>query len=625
MTVLGITVTINKSFLNTYGAVLEWMQVHIPLNAKLSLDTETTGLEYDCKIKGYSLCTEDAALYVNLNDNPEFDLLLNALRTVLGTRVNLLIMQNAPFDLRVLKSYEIDYSGEIFDTQTAAHLLNENASCGLKKLAARVLKIPQTEIFEYKDAIKFGLDSERFKNYAINDAIWTWQLYKLEMPLLTKQGLDKLFYEIEMPFQRVLLDMYKNGILIDTNKLKNFEDTITAKMQQYQILAIESIGLKMKEEKDLFGFTTTSSPMNLNSDEQVAKIIEGKFKIKLPRTEPSKTYPNGQPSTTSDALEPHKDKCKFIEYLLKFRKADKLLNTFISPMWGHICKDGRIRTSFNDCVARTGRLSSSEPNLQNIPRELSKDDLVNIRELFVAKDGYTFVTADYESQELRQLANLTGDKNLIDAFRKGKDLHLFTANSCLNLGICDDYIIKTNENYNETKKQYKEERHIGKNGINFPIVYGSTAYGIAKNNKVSKETAQAWLDGFFKAYPKVRESIKKCRQELFRSHHVKNYFGRRRRFTEIDDGAIRQGFNFQIQGFCADLLRLTLSALRQLYLENPQWDAKLVLTVHDDCISEVKKEFAQEVLEAKKKVMESVINLAVPFLVDIKICESYAG
>jgi DNA polymerase-1 len=618
-------VTINKSFLNTHSAVLEWVELHIPNNTTLSLDTETDGLHYNCKLKGISLCTGTDSVYINLNDNPDLDLILAELLNVICGRVGLLIMHNAPFDLRVLKSVCIDYIGEIFDTAVAAHLLNENASCGLKKLAARVLKIPQTEIFEYKDAIKFGLDSERFKNYAINDAIWTWQLYEIEKPLLTKQGLDKLFYQIEMPFQRVLLDMYENGILIDTKKLEDFEDIVTAKMQQYQVMAIESAGLKMREDKDLFGFVVVSSPMNLNSDEQVAKIIEGKFKIKLSRTKPSKTYPNGQPSTASDALEPHKDKCKFIEYLLKFRKADKLLNTFISPMWRHVCKDGRIRTSFNDTVARTGRLSSSEPNLQNIPRELSKEDLVNIRELFVAKDGYTFVIADYESQELRQLANLTGDKNLIGAFNENKDLHLFTANRCLGLEIPEGDLIKMSELYADTKKRYKEERHIGKNGINFPIVYGSTAYGIAKNNKVSKETAQSWLDGFFKTYPNVKESIKKCRQELFRSHYVKNYFGRRRRFGEIDDGAIRQGFNHLIQSFCADLLRLTLAALRQLYLENPQWDAKLVLTVHDDCISEVKKEFAQEVLEAKKKVMESVINLAVPFLVDIKICESYAG
>ena len=615
---------VNKSFLNTYCAVQEWMNVHIPLNATVSLDTETTGLEYDCKILGYSLCTTDAALYVNLNNNPEFDLLLNALRTLM-LRVCTLIMHNAPFDLRVLRNYQIDFSKEIFDTQVAAHLLNENAGCSLKKLAARVLKVPKEKILEYKDAIKFGLDSERFLNYAINDCIWTFKLYELEKPLLEKQGLSNLFREVEMPFQRVLLDMYDNGIKIDVKKLEDFENIVTTKMNQFQVKAIESLGLKMLEEKDLFGFTTVSCPMNLNSDAQVSEIIEKRYKIKLPRTEPSKTYPNGQPSTASDVLEQYKDKCEFIEYLLKFRKADKLLNTFITPMWGHICKDGRIRTSLNDCVARTGRLSSSEPNLQNIPRELSKEDLVNIRELFVAKDGYTFVIADYDSQELRQLANLTGDKNLIGAFNENKDLHLFTANSCLGLNIPDEYIIKTSEFYGETKKKYKEERHIGKNGINFPIVYGSTAYGIAKNNGVDEATAQSWLEGFFKTYPEVKESLKRCRQELFRNHYVKNYFGRRRRFYEIDNGAIRQGFNFLIQGFCADLLRLTLAALRKLYLENQQWDAKLVLTVHDDCITECKKEFAQDVLVAKKKVMESVINLAVPFLVDIKICESYAG
>ncbi len=614
-----------KSFLSTYDEVREWLVNCVTKDSNISLDTETDGLHYNCKLKGISLCNGTDAVYINLNNNTDFDLIIAELLNVICGRVKLLVMHNAPFDLRVLKSYCIDYYGEIFDTQVAAHLLNENAGCSLKKLAARVLKVPKEKILEYKDAIKFGFDSERFLNYAINDSIWTWKLYEIEEPLLEKQGLSNLFWEVEMPFQRVLLDMYNNGIKIDVKKLEDFEDIITAKMNEFQVKAIESLGLKMIEEKDLFGFTTVSCPMNLNSDAQVSEIIETKYKIKLPRTESSKTYPNGQPSTASDVLEKYKDKCEFIEYLLKFRKADKLLNTFITPMWEHICKDGRIRTSLNDCVARTGRLSSSEPNLQNIPRELSKEDLVNIRELFVAKDGYTFVIADYDSQELRQLANLTGDKNLIGAFNENKDLHLFTANSCLGLNIPDDYIIKTSEFYGETKKKYKEERHIGKNGINFPIVYGSTAYGIAKNNKVTEEEAQRWLEGFFKTYPEVKESLKRCRQELFRNHYVKNYFGRRRRFYEIDNGAIRQGFNFLIQGFCADLLRLTLAALRKLYLENPQWDARLVLTVHDDCISECKKEFAQDVLVAKKKVMESVINLAVPFLVDIKVCESYAG
>ncbi len=538
----------NKSFLRDLIDVQVWLDSYE--EPVMSLDTETDGLHFGCKLKGISLCNGKEACYINLDNNPDFDLIIAELLNVICGIVKLLILHHAAFDLRVLKSVGIEYTGKIFDTQVAAHLLNENQPCALKKLAHRVLKVPEKDIVDFETASKFGLSSQKFLDYASTDSIWTYQLYEIERPLLTKQGLDKLFYEIEMPFAFVLVDLFNNGIKIDQNKLKEFEEILTERKAQYEKELVEAAGLKMIEDKTLFGWSEFSLPLNLNSNPQLAKIIKEKCGIDLPLTEPSKAFPKGQPSTAVEILEPLKAKHPFIDLLLKYRKTEKLLNTFITPMWKRIDKDGRVRTSFSDCVARTGRLSSSEPNLQNIPKELSNDEIVNVRELFISDEDRDFVIGDWESQELRQLANLTKDKNLINAFNKNYDLHLFTARECLGLPILEEKVVKTNPDYKQVKEFYKKERHIGKNGINFPIVYGSTAYGIAQNNNVSEETAQEWLDGFNRTYPDVSPAIKRCRKEVWENHCVRNYFGRKRRFGELNDKSIRQAFNFKIQGFC---------------------------------------------------------------------------
>ncbi len=609
-----------KKILQDTVDVFDWLNDN--LSPVMALDTETDGVHYGCNLKGVSITNGINVCYINLDNNIQFSAIISVLKTIIPT-IELLVMHHAVFDLRVLKSYGIDYEGKIFCTMVGAHLLNENKKCGLKELAKRILKVPDKEINSFENSVKFGYSSDKFFEYATNDVIWTFMLYEKEFPLLKSQGLYDLFNNIEMPFQYVLVDLFNSGIKLDTNKLNDFKDILLHKKSVIEANMLKSIGKKYNEERGLFGFITRTSPINLNSDQQLADIIQDELGINLPKTSPSKTYPNGQPSTAEEALLPLRNNHKFIELILQYRKIEKILNTFIIPMEEHIHKDGRIRTSFNDTVARTGRLSSSSPNLQNIPKELSEDDIINVRELFVAKDGYVFVQADYDSQELRQLANVTGDKSLIRAFKEDIDLHLLTANNCLNLGIEEKYIIKTNPEFKELKEKYKKERHIGKNGINFPIVYGSTAYGISKNNNVSEEEAQGWLDAFFKSYPEVKNSIDKCRRQIFERRFVSNYFGRRRRFLELSDKSVRQGFNFWIQGFCADLLRLTLVNLLNLYKQHPEWDARLVLTVHDDCITECKEEYAEQVKTAKKEVMENAVNFPVKFLVDIKICRSY--
>jgi DNA polymerase-1 len=626
----------NRSFLKTRNQVKDWFEENF--KAKMSFDIETDGVGYDCQLKGISVCNGTHSFYVNLESafKDTVDIIWQHL-----CYCNLLIGHNLSFDLRVLKQLGYGFDGvDIYDTMVSSHLLNENASCALKDVVRRKKFDGWENVIDFKEAVSDGYSSQKFLNYAISDAEWTWQLYELTKPLLIKQGLDKLFYKVEMPFQFVLIDLYLNGIKVDVKKLKEFEDILTAEKVLQEENCVESVGLKMIETKFLFGIcepfdscVELKSPINLNSSQQIAKIIEEQLGFELPRTKPSKRFPEGQPSTTSEILEPLQNKHPFIKHLLKFRKAEKLLNTFVLPLYGKIDKDGRLRTSFNDCIAGTGRLSSSGPNLQNIPKEVSEDDIVNIREIFVAEKGKKFVRADYDLQEIRQLANVSGDKNLIHILNSGQDVHLASANGCLNLGLTEQQLIKTNPEFEQLKKRFKKERHIGKNGINFPVIYGSTKYGVSRNNNVSEDEAQSWIDGFFSLYPEVGKSIKICRKFLRTYGYVKTYFDRKRRLhlkpntkqnKAHNEHCYRQAFNMLIQGMCADLLRITLNKLEDCYFLHPEWKAKLCLTVHDDVITECKKEYATEVLKAKKGIMENtVIDLPVKFLVDINICDSY--
>lgn len=581
-----------------------------------SLDLETTGLEYGCEIEGVSICDGKKACYIDYEKiGAEY---LYVIAKLLEHQATGIIFHNAAFDLRVLKQWDFNIKAKIFCTLVAANMLNENESCGLKQLTKRVLKIDPKLVLTYKQASDMGQSTKKFYDYAINDAIWTWKLYEKEKPLIEKQGLHYLFYDVEMPFQNVLIDLFINGIKIDKKKLAQFEKFLTKERVKYEELTYNSIGVRTLVETDLFGGEIRTPPMNLNSSSQIAKVILNKG-LKLPKTE------KGNYSTGEEVLSKLKNEMDFIKYLLKYRKAEKQLNTFCRPYFDLIDDDGRIRTSFNDCVAVTGRLSSSHPNLQNIPRKSSEDDLVNVRELFIAKRGYKFVRADYNGQELRQLANVTNDPTLVNAFNTNKDLHLVTANGCLNLDIPREEMVQTHPGFVALKKKFGAERHIGKNGINFPIIYGSTAVGIARGNKVTEKIAQGWIDGFFKMYPDVKKAIVQCKKEAYQNHYVTNHFGRRRRFENIDNKAIRQAFNFKIQGSCADVLRIVMVQLRQLYINNPAWDAKLVLTVHDSIDTEVREEFAQACLEKTKEIMENAVVLQVPFIVDISIGDDIDG
>lgn len=613
--------TMTKTFPKTHEEVQCWFLGRYP--PTLAVDTETDGLRWGCHLKGISFCDGKDACYINLDNNGDFNEIIKELIfqiDLMRFSNTLLVFHNSVFDMRVLSQVGINWDGKIYDTQVASHLLNENDSCALKEVVKRRQYEGYDTAIPFKKAIDGGYSSEVFLNYAINDAIWIWALYKESEPLI-KKDFKKLFYEIEMPFQFVLLDLYKNGIKVDTDRLEDIDDILSARVAKLEIEMVESLGMKMIETPSLFGYTEITSPINFDSPDQVRKVIEETLKLKLPFKTKGGKSGKKKSSTGKKSLARLKGKHKFIDLMLEYNSTSSILATFVKPMYGLLDADGRIRTSFNDCGTVTGRLSSSDPNLQNLPAEIGKD-ANKIRSLFVTEKGHKLVSKDWSGQELRMLGVVSGDKTMVGAFENGLDLHLMTANKCFNLGLAGNSLLEGTNEHTQAKKKYKKERHIGKNGVNFPIIYGSTARGIAANNNVSEKEAQRWVDTFFDLYPDVKKAIRRTKQELVQNRCVVTVFGRKRRFQHIDDRAIRQAFNFLIQSACADLLRMAMIKTRQLHQENEEWGAKLVLSIHDDFSTEIKEEYAEECGRLEKEIMESVVNLSVKFPAELKICNN---
>jgi DNA polymerase-1 len=603
----------NKSFLKTYSDIQDWLKGKDL--STVAFDTETEGLKYGSPIVGLSLCNGQDACYINLIYVDEFEnekLLWLEIQKIFYS-ASVLIAHNIKFDLKVLRSKGIEPTCNLYDTMVASHLLNENKPCDLKSLMER--KLQWKNVKEWKEVAPKGFDSHEFEEYGIKDSIATWKLYEMTKPLIEKNGFHDLFYNIEMPFQRVLVDLECSGIEIDQKYLEDLDDTLAVQRNILEIKCVESLGLKMVEEKNLWGLIVTSPPVNFNSPKQLIDIIQNKLKLELPyQTD------KGNPSTGKDSLFLLKGRHPFIDNLLEWRKVEKLYNTFVHPMWDYIDPDGRIRPSFNDCVAVTGRLSSSKPNGQNLPKG-KKTDTYKIRKMFRAKKGCKLVHADFSGQELRVCAVASKDQNMIDAFLKDKDLHLTTANEWLQLAIPEECLYKSHPDYKKCAEQFDDERQVGKNGVNFPIIYGTTARGIAINNNISEEKAQAGIDAFFRLYPNVKRAINQCRKDLIRDKCVVTMLGRKRRIEDITPKAIRQAFNSLIQGFCVDLLRIVMVALRDEFLKHPEWDAQFVLTVHDSVDVEIKEQFAQGASIRIKDIMENTYKFPIPLPVDIKILE----
>jgi len=595
----------------------------------MALDFETTGLIYtEMEIVGFSLANGKEACYV--------DVCSSGMTTVyeLDNRIQLtdglvLIMHKAVYDMKCLSKFLYTNDGFTpFCTLVGAKLIDETLGKGeysLKRLANSWLNIPTWEIATWEEVSKLGYTSPEFINYAMNDAIWAWDLYELEKRKLKEQNLEYVFNEIEMPFQFVVRDMEINGVLVDQNRLKSFEGITKQKLLDLEAEMLDVFGLKHHVQQTMFGCPEYVSPINFDSSKQLVDLIEYQLKFVVDvYTKPSKKFPEGQKSVGIEYIEKMRKQHKFFDLLWWYKKYKKLLNGFINPAPGFIESDGRIRPSFQ--LVRSGRLSASEPNLHQLPNPKKTKLDINYREIFVAGKGNVFVKGDWAGQELRVLGEVSKDENLIAAFNDNIDVHLLTANSIFKLGLSRWELCTKHPEYDSNKKKYSQERHKAKNGVNFPVVYGTSPMGISKRMGVSRKEAKSWMDEFFGLFPGVKDAIESTREFLEQHGYIANLMGRRRRYPGFKHQPkwekarmLRSAFNHRIQGFSAEAKKIAaVKCLAILY----EYGAKVVLEIHDELVFEVPEPKAKKFAEKLKEIMENSVSVVVPLPVDISIVKS---
>ncbi len=610
---------VERSYITTCNGFYNWVR-GIKSN-KLALDTETTDLSY-CKLdlRGFSLCDGLRACYVNVWDNPEREEILTRFKKEISFQpaFQKLIFHGAPFDLKVLHKTGCErITPDIFCTMTAAHLINENMKKGLKYLAKRYLKVENT--LTYEQAARYGFDSPQFIEYATNDAIWTWQLHEIFNRTLYQQKLNKLFYEIEMPFQFVLMDLAINGVLFDLEEINKLSARVSRDIYDMEFKLRDIVGIKYQTQSNLFTEDKEIlSGVNMRSPQQLADIIQNRLGLTI-----DELTDGGKPSVGKVTLLKLKGQHKFIDLLKQYKIATKLSQGFLEPFADFVDIDGRVHAGFHNCVARTGRLSCSKPNLQQSPKEQAEYP-VDFRGTIIAPEGKTLLVCDYAGQELRVLTQVSKDKNLINAFNKDKDIHLETTNKSFNLDIPDEQLYTEHPEYEALKKKHKVVRDKTKNCVVFPIIYGTTAYGVSKSLGITEEVAQGYIDDFLNLYPSVREAIRRCGNFLKAYKYVYTLSGRRRRLYDLTPKAYRQAFNFLIQGYSADMTRCAATNVRNLGLSHPEWELKLVLIVHDELVLEIKDEYLEKAKPLVQKAMESAVKMCIPLIVEIGTGKRYS-
>lgn len=481
----------------------------------------------------------------------------------------------------------------IFDTMTASHLLNEELqSNSLKDLAHTILGIPKENIKKYEEVTP---GTEEFAIYGMNDAIWTYQLYEKFQPELIKQNLTHLAYDIEFPFSRVLMELQINGIKPDIEAARQMRYEV-----QHLYYEIENELLNMFGGYYEVGITKRSREVwckptiNFNSSDQVIPLIEGLgFEI-------YERAKKGAKSWGKHAKKRLEGQHPAIDLLIKFGKVEKLLSGFLNPFERFIDVDNRIRCSFHNTVAVTGRLSCSNPNIEQLPQN---NDIANIRNLFISNDSNILIVADYSQQELRILGEESKDKNLIQAFKDGKDIHQAIADS---MGFTGP----------DARKKAKP--------VSFGIPYGKEAYGFSKDWNCSLEEAQEHIDDFFTEYPSVRTRIEKCRQMVNRFEFVRNMSGRKRRFPGFKKmnkwgkaRCYRQAFNFLIQSYAGDVIKVaTTNLIKDKTL-------KIVNIVHDEVVVECPKNYIKQGTDYITKCMLEALPMSIPWEIDIHTAERY--
>ena len=564
------------------------------MQKSVCFDTETTGVDvFTAELVGLSFCfTEGEAYYVTLpGDKDEATEVLREFKAFFQAEHIEKIGQNIKFDLLMLSMYGIELKGKMFDTMIAHYLVQPELRHGMDYLAEIYLRY---RTIHYEDLvggkgknqidIRF-VDLDLLCDYAAEDADVTFRLKQILEKELAANGLEKLFYEVEMPLMKVLAIIERNGVRIDSEALR----------QSSEILTEELIVLE-KEIREMAGYD-----FNVSSPAQVGEILFDRLKL----DDKAKKTKTGQYSTSEDVLEKIRSKHPIIGKILDFRGLKKLLSTYIDALPLLINpKTGKVHTSFNQTVAATGRLSSTNPNLQNIPIRDAQGK--EIRKAFIPDEGCVFLSADYSQIELRIMAHLSGDANMLEAFNSGYDIHTATAAKI--------YKIPLDEVTSDMRRKAKT--------ANFGIIYGISTFGLAERLNIPRGEAKELIEGYFATYPDVKRYMDEAIQRAKEAGYVETIFGRKRFLADINSQnsivrgyAERNAINAPIQGSAADIIKIAMVHI-QARLEKEQLSTLMTMQVHDELNFTVP---VHELELAKKVVveeMENAINLQVPLIAD---------
>ncbi|MEK7354519.1 MAG: DNA polymerase I [Chloroflexota bacterium] len=571
-----------------------------------AFDTETTGLDpMTARLVGISLSPASGESYyipvghlgfMGIAQQLSLEYVLERLKPVLADPALAKFAHNANYDMTVLAEQGVTVNNLTIDTMVAAHLLSES-SLGLKALAFSRLGIEMTPITDLigtgaKQLNMSQVEIDKAAVYACADADMTGRLAELLAPeLLESDLLWKLFADVEMPLVPVLVDMERNGIALDTGLLRQMAQELGEQLRKLESEIYNNVGHQF----------------NINSPQQLGLILFEELKLSTNQKK------KGSYSTAANVLEELRGTHPIIQLILDYRQAAKLKSTYIDALPSLLnSKTGRLHTSFNQTRTATGRLSSSDPNLQNIPvrGELGKQ----VRQAFIAPSGSYLLSGDYSQIDLRALAHLSKDPALVEAFEHDEDIHSATARRLYGV---------------ELSQVTPDMRRFAKT-VNFGVIYGMSGYGLEQATELSREQATQFIKAYFEKYPGVTKYLEATRQQARQTGYVQTLLGRRRSIPEINspnrqvrEAAERMAINMPVQGTSADIIKVAMVKLFKDMTER-RLKSKMLLQVHDELLFEVPEDELEEMRRLVPDIMSNAIKLSIPVKVDIKVGPNWA-
>ncbi|HBK84138.1 MAG TPA: DNA polymerase I, partial [Flavobacterium sp.] len=570
---------------------------------QVCFDTETTGLDaLNAELVGISFSWEKGkAFYIPFSeDRNEAQVLATKLKPFFENEAIEKIGQNLKYDLKVLAKYDIQIKGKLFDTMIAHYLINPDMRHNMDVLSETYLKYTPKSIEELIGKKGKGQKSmrevtlEEIKEYAAEDADITFQLKEVFNPILEKVATKKLFDEIEIPLIQVLATMELEGICLDVPFLKEMSVE----------MAKESVLLEQKI------YETAGEKFNLASPKQLGDVLFDKLKIGGSKQKKTKT---GQYATGEEVLSYLANEHQIVKDILEWRQMVKLQSTYIDALPSQVNqKTGRVHTDYMQTVAATGRLSSNNPNLQNIPIRTERGRL--IRKAFIARnEDYTLLSADYSQIELRIIAALSGEENMIKAFQNNEDIHKSTAAKVFNVPL---------------EEVTKEQRSNAKT-VNFGIIYGVSAFGLSNQTSLSRKESADLIEAYYATYPKLKSYMSNQIDFARENGYVQTVLGRRRYLKDINSanmmvksGAERNAVNAPIQGSAADIIKIAMINIHNRLVAE-QWKSKMLLQVHDELVFDVHNSELEKIKPMIKHEMEHAFKMEVPLEVEIGVGKNW--